>query len=416
MSTSVSAVSADPSAPPPACDFAVVGAGIVGLATARELALRSPGASVAVFEREAGVARHQSGHSSGVIHAGVYYAPGSLKARLCVEGAAALYDYCAERGVEARREGKLIVATQESELSRLGELERRALANGVPGLRRLDAAGLRAVEPHASGIAALHSPATGVVDFAAVAASYADDLRAAGGSLHLGTTVTGLTDSADGGTRIVHARGSTDARRLVVCAGPWADRLAREAGADPDPRVVPFRGAYLRLRPGRDALVRASIYPVPDPDLPFLGMHMTRTVDGEVLLGPTALFVGARDAYRLTQMRAADLRESLAWPGTWRLFRRHWRTGLAELRRAVSVRSFVAECRRYLPELRREDVERSEYAGVRAQAIARDGSLIDDFVVTATDRAIHVRNAPSPAATSSLALAREIADRVEALP
>ncbi len=401
--------------PPRSCEIAVVGAGIVGLATARELARRHPAARVVVLEREPGPARHQSGHSSGVIHSGIYYEPGSLKARLCVDGAARLYAYCAERGIEARREGKVIVATDAGELGRLDELERRGRANGVPGLRRVDREGLRELEPHARGVAALHSPATGVVDFAAVAAAFAADLDDAGGTLHVGTEVRALASEAGGGTRIEHGSGTTVARRLVVCAGPWADRLARAAGGGADPRIVPFRGAYMRLRPERSALVRASIYPVPDPDLPFLGTHITRTIDGEVLLGPTALFVGARDAYRLRTLRTRDLRESLGWPGTWRLFARHWRTGAAEIARALSRTAFVASCRRLLPELRSGDVERSAHAGVRAQAVARDGALIDDFLVAATDRAVHVRNAPSPAATASLALAEEIADRLEAL-
>jgi (S)-2-hydroxyglutarate dehydrogenase len=403
-------------APPASCDYAVVGAGIVGLASARALALRHPGARVAVLEREAGPARHQTGHSSGVIHAGIYYPTGSLKARLCVEGAAALYAYCTERGIEARRDGKVIVATRPGELPRLDELERRARANGAAGIERIGPEELRGIEPHAAGISALHSPATGVVDFAEVASAFAADLVAAGGSVSYGCEVSELADGPGGVTRIGHAAGSTEAGRVVVCAGPWADRLAIAAGADPDPRIVPFRGAYLRLRPERAGLVRANIYPVPDPELPFLGMHLTRNPAGEVLLGPTALFAGARDAYRLRTVHRADLAESLSWPGTWRLFRRFWRTGAREIGHALSRSSFVAECRRYVPELTVADVEpAAAHSGVRAQAVGRDGSLIDDFLVTATDRAVHVRNAPSPAATSSLALAEEIADRVDAL-
>ena len=401
--------------PPRECDFAVIGAGIVGLATARALQLRHPSARVAVFEREAGIARHQSGHSSGVVHAGIYYEPGSLKARLCVEGAAALYAYCDERGIEARRDGKVIVATREDELPRLAELERRGAANGVPGLRRIDAGELRELEPYARGLAALHSPATGVVDFERVAGSFLADLEAAGGTLHLGTEVTGLADAPGGRTLLSHGSGATSARRLVACAGPWADRLAKLGGGAKDPRIVPFRGAYLKLRSERDGLVRASIYPVPDPDLPFLGIHLTRNIAGEVLAGPTALFAGARDGYRAGAVKPRDLAESLTWPGTWKLFARHRRAGAGEIARAASREAFLRECRRFIPELRPEDVERSPHAGVRAQAVARDGSLVDDFVVDATDRAVHVRNAPSPAATSSLVLAEEIADRVEAL-
>jgi L-2-hydroxyglutarate oxidase len=393
----------------------VVGAGIVGLATARALALRHPGASVAVLEREPAPAAHQSGHSSGVIHAGVYYAPGSLKARLCVEGAAALYDYCGEHGIEARRSGKVIVATREEELPRLDELERRGRANGVPGLERIGPERLREIEPHAAGIAALHSPATGVVDFKAVTAAYAADLTGAGGSVHCGLEVGSLAEAGTA-VRIGHGSGALEAGRVVVCAGLWADRLAVAAGADPDPRIVPFRGAYLRLRPERAHLVRANIYPVPDPDLPFLGVHMTRVPSGDVLLGPTALFAGARDAYRLGRVRPRDLAESLAWPGTRRLFRRWWRTGAREIGHALSVRSFVDACRPYLPALTVADVERSAVGGVRAQAVGHDGSLVDDFVLASTARTLHVRNAPSPAATSSLALAEEICNRVEALP
>lgn len=397
---------------PAGADVCVVGGGIVGLAAARELQRR--GAAVVVLERAPALATHQSGHSSGVIHGGIYYAPGSLKARLCVEGAALMFDYCAERGIDARRSGKVIVATREDELPRLDELERRGTANGVPGLERIGPAELREIEPHAQGIDALHSPNTGVVDFPQVAEALATDIRQSGGSVLTGREVVGLRPSASR-IAIRHRDGEIDAGRAVICAGPWADRLAVMAGAGPDPRIVPFRGAYLQLRPGREHLVRSNIYPVPDPALPFLGMHLTRTPHDEVLLGPTALFVGARDAYRLRRVVPRDLAESLAWPGTWRMMRRFWRTGLVEMRHAVSLRSFVAECRRYVPDLRLEDVARSSHAGVRAQAIGRDGALIDDFVVSETARAIHVRNAPSPAATSALALASLIADRAEAL-
>lgn len=401
-------------AAPAHADICVVGAGIVGVATARELQLCHPGARVVVLEREAGLAAHQSGHSSGVIHAGIYYAPGSLKARLCVEGARRLYEYCEERGIAARRDGKVIVATSAAELPRLDELERRGTANGVPGLRRIGADELRAIEPHAGGIAALHSPATGVVDFAAVTRALARDLESAGGAVVTGCEVRRLVPRRSG-VVLEHAGGRLEASRAVLCAGPWADRLAIAAGADPDPRIVPFRGAYLRLRRRRAGLVRASIYPVPDPDLPFLGAHLTRGPDGTVLLGPTALLAGARDAYRLRRISPHDLAESLSWPGTRRMMRRYWRTGVVELGRAASIRSLVAACRRYVPELRRADVERSPHAGVRAQAIGRDGSLIDDFVISETERAVHVRNAPSPAATAALALAELIADRLDAV-
>lgn len=402
---------ADP--PPRECDVAVVGAGIVGLAAARELALRHPGVRVAVLEREPRIAAHQTSHSSGVIHAGIYYRPGSLKARLCVAGARELYDYCEERGIPATRTGKLIVATEPQELDRLAELERRGTENGVPGLRRLEAGALREVEPHVIGIAGLHSPETGVVDFAAVAASYAADLADAGGSVSVDCPV--LTIAEDGGrTTVRHRQGTTRARAAVVCAGAWADRLAIAAGAPAEPRIVPFRGGYLRLRPERSNLVRANVYPVPDPDLPFLGAHLTRGPDGAVLLGPSALLAAARDAYSLHRLRAADLRETLAWPGTWRLMRRFWRTGLAEISHAASKGAFVAEARRFIPELRAADFVAGP-AGIRAQAVARDGTLVDDFVVSRTERALYVRNAPSPAATSSLPLGRLIAGELEPL-
>ena len=402
---------ADPGHPPRECDVVVVGAGILGLASARELALRHDGIRIAVLEREGSIAAHQTGRTSGVIHAGIYYRPGSLKARLCVAGARELYEYCEERGIHAERSGKLIVATDETELDPLAELERRGHENEVPGLRRIETAEIREIEPHATGLAALHSPATGVVDFAEVAASFGRDLAASGGSVATGSPV-GALEPAGNAISVRHARGATRAKAVVTCAGAWSDRLAVACGAPADPRIVPFRGAYLRLRPERRDLVRANIYPVPDPDLPFLGMHLTRGIDGEVLLGPSALMVGARDAYRLTRVRPRDLAEALSWPGSWKLAARFRRTAWREARNAASRRSFVEDLRRFVPELQVSDVLPGP-AGIRAQALARDGSLVDDFVIHRTERAVHVRNAPSPAATSSLALARLIADEAE---
>jgi (S)-2-hydroxyglutarate dehydrogenase len=376
--------------------------------------MRHDGIRVCVLEREPRVAAHQTGRTSGVVHAGIYYRPGSLKARLCVAGARELYAYCEERGIRAQRNGKVIVATTEDELGALDELERRGRENEVPGLRRIGPDELREIEPHASGIAALHSPATGVVDFKEVAESYAHDLEGRGGQVLTGCTVSAMRP--DGGSLTVeHSGGTTRAGAAISCAGAWSDRLAVACGAPPEPRILPFRGAYLRLVPPRRHLVRGSIYPVPDPDLPFLGMHLTRRVDGEVLLGPSALLVGARDAYRIARLRPRDLADTLTWPGTWRLLREHWRTALGELGAAVSRRDFVGQLRRFVPELRAADVLPGP-AGVRAQAVAGDGSLVDDFVVHRTEYAVHVRNAPSPAATSSLALARLIADEVEKLP
>jgi L-2-hydroxyglutarate oxidase len=398
-------------APPSRCDVLVVGGGIVGLAVARELTRSHPRLSVCVLEREAQLGTHQTGHNSGVVHAGVYYAPGSLKARLCVAGARELYAYCERHAIAVRACGKLIVATDPRELGRLQELERRAHANGLAGVRRLDAAGIEAIEPHARGIAALHVPGTGIVDFAELARAYAREVLAAGARIATGCGVRALTAEARS-LRVTHARGTLQAGHAILCAGAWSDRLAVAAGADPDPRIVPFRGAYLRLEPARRELVRALIYPVPDPALPFLGVHLTRRIDGEVLVGPTALLAGARDAYALTQVRRKDLRDTLAWPGTWRMLGRFWRSGLSELHHAARRTALVRAAARYVPELEVSDVEPA-FAGVRAQALGRDGRPLEDFVFSATPRALHVRNAPSPAATSSLAIARHVVAQAE---
>ncbi len=365
-----------------------------------------------MLEGEERLAGHQTSHSSGVIHAGIYYQPGSLKARLCVEGARELYAYCDAHGIRYERSGKLIVAVDEGELERLEELERRGRANEVPGLRRLSADEIGEVEPAARGVAALHSPNTGIVDFGAVAESYAADVRRAGGTIHVGAPVAAATAS---GSRIAvqHSQGTTVASGAVFCAGLWSDRLAIACGAPKSPRIVPFRGGYLTLPRKAAGLIRANVYPVPDPDLPFLGAHLTPTIDGEVLIGPSALLAPARDAYRLSTVRPRDVAQTLAWPGTWRMAARNWRAGLLEMRHASSKRAFVAEAARMVPALRGVAVEPGP-AGVRAQAIDRDGNLVDDFVVHRTEHAVHVRNAPSPAATSSLAIARLIADELAA--
>ncbi len=399
----------DATAPPDRCDLAVVGGGIVGLAVARELRRRHPGRSVVVLEREAAIGAHQTGHNSGVLHAGIYYQPGSLKARLCVDGMRELTAFCEARGIPLERCGKVIVAVDSSELGRLDELERRGRANGVDGLRRLDAAGIRALEPAAVGVAGLHSPATGIVDFGAVARAFAEDV----GSVFVGCGVTAV-QPRERTIVLRHARGHLEAGHAVFCAGAWSDRLAVLAGAPADPRIVPFRGAYLRLVPERRELVRSLIYPVPDPSLPFLGVHLTRTIDGEVLIGPTALLAPGRDAYRLSRVRPRDVADTLRWPGSWRMLRRWWRTGAIELRHAASRAAFVDAAARYVPGLTVDDVEPA-FAGVRAQALSRDGRLVDDFVFSRTARALHVRNAPSPGATSSLAIARYVADEVDAM-
>ena len=409
--TTLKNISDDP--PPRECDVVVVGGGILGLATARELLRRRPILDLCVLEGADRIATHQTGHSSGVVHAGIYYEPGSLKARLCVEGAALLAEYCAEAGLPFERSGKLIVAVEEPEIGRLAELERRGRANGVAGLRRLGGDEIGEVEPHARGIAALHSPATAVVDFVSVANSFAADVGAAGGTVHVGCRVGG-SKAAGGRIRISHSKGSTTATAAIFCAGIWADRLAVGAGAPRDPRIVPFRGAYLKVRPAASGLVRANIYPVPDPGLPFLGPHFTRGLDGGVTIGPNALVAAARDGYRPARIRGRDLGETLLWPGTWRLARRNWRSGAVEMRRALSRRAFADEAARLVPALRPRDTRRGP-AGIRAQALGRDGRLVDDFVVHRTERAVHVRNAPSPAATSSLALAGLIADELDAI-
>jgi 2-hydroxyglutarate dehydrogenase len=425
-------------APPAECDLAVVGGGIVGLAVARELTRRRPGLDAVVLERAPAVATGQTGANSGVIHAGIYYAPGSLKARLCVAGAAEMYEFCERHEIPHERCGKVIVARHEGELMRLDELERRGQANGVPGLRRLTGAELREIEPHCRGVAALHSPATGIVDFADVARALARDLDEGGTPVVTGCGVEGVEsrprriglvhsgggEGRDGAAGTAWSRGGrarrggpagrgwragrrsgnaatgeTRARFAVFCAGAAADRLAVAAGADPDPRIVPFRGAYLYLSPERAHLVRSLIYPVPDPSLPFLGVHLSRHIDGHVSLGPTALL-------------APRAPRDLAWPGTWRMARRWWRTGLAEIHHALSRRALAAAAADYVPEIGPRDFD-GGFSGVRAQAVARDGRLVDDFVVSETERALHVRNAPSPAATSAFALARLIADRAE---
>jgi (S)-2-hydroxyglutarate dehydrogenase len=397
--------------PPARCDLAIVGGGILGLALARALSARHGRLSLCLFEREGQLAAHQTGHNSGVIHAGLYYAPGSLKARLCVQGASELYEYCAEHDIPHRACGKLVLATREAEVPRLRELLRRGTANGVPGLRWLERDQIDTVEPHARGLAGLHSPRTGVVDFGAVARSYARDARSAGATI---VTSCAVHEARPRGPRLElrHARGMTEAGHAIFCAGAWSDRLAVACGAGADPRIVPFRGAYLRLRAGRRGLVRGLIYPVPDPALPFLGVHLTRRVDGELLIGPTALIAPARDGYALRRVSARDTRETFAWPGTWRLLGRHWRAGVVELHGALRPQALVSAAARYLPELERGDVEPA-FAGVRAQALARDGRLLDDFAFSWTERALHVRNAPSPGATSSLAIARHVAEQVE---
>ena len=393
-------------------DAVVVGGGILGLAVARELQARRPGLRLALVEKEAGVARHQTGRSSGVVHRGVYYAPGSLKAQLCVEGAERLLGFCDERGIPFLRCGKVVVAVDETERPRLAELHRRAVANGVPGVELIGPGRLRELEPHVAGVEALHSPGTAVVDFARVAEALAADVAGAGGELRLGTTVVGL-ERRGGATVVETTGGALEAARVVVCAGVYADRLAALSGAPAEPRIVPFRGDYLALRPERRHLVRGLVYPVPAPAFPFLGIHTTTRPDGEVWLGPNAVLALAREGYRRRDVSVRDVRDAVRSRGFRRLAREHWRTGLGEVARDVSTRRFVAAARRLLPDLDVADVVPGP-SGIRAQAVAPDGTLLDDFVFHEADAVLHVRNAPSPGATSAFAIARVVVDRSDA--
>lgn len=387
---------------------AVVGGGIIGVAVSRRLLQLRPDAQVTLLEKENELAGHQTGHNSGVVHAGLYYAPGSLKAQLCRRGGAMIKAVCEQNELPYLECGKVVVALDDGELAGLSEIERRSRANAVPGLRRLSAGELGEVEPHVRGVAALHSPHTAVVDYAAVTRALAAEARQAGADVRLASGVTALRRR---GHEVVVSTdvGEQTVDRVIVCAGLQVDRVASFAGDDDDPRIVPFRGEYYLLAAGRRALVRGLVYPVPDPRYPFLGVHLTRRVDGEVMVGPNAVLALAREGYRWRDVSARDLWETVTWPGFGRFGRRHWRTGVAELRGSLSRRRFVEAARRYVPELSTDDVVPGP-SGVRAQALARDGSLVDDFRLTRRGRVVSVRNAPSPGATSSLALAEHVVD------
>lgn len=388
----------------------VVGGGILGLAVAREIALRRPDEPVTVLEKEDRLAAHQTGHNSGVVHAGIYYRPGSLKAQLCTRGRSLLREYCTDRGLPYLESGKLVVAVRSDELDRLEALERTATANGVPGLKRLGPSGIRDVEPHARGLAALHSPETAITDFVAVAESYARDVEALGGHIRLGARVLGMRQSPDA-VHLATSEGPVSATQVVVCGGVQADRLGVLAGGPPSPRIVPFRGEYLRVVPAKQDLVRGMVYPVPDPRYPFLGVHFTRRVDGSLEVGPNAVLALAREGHRRSSVRSTDLRDTATWPGSWALARRHWRTGVREVLGSLSMRAYLKAARAYVPDIGLADVRRGG-SGIRAQAVDRDGSLVDDFRIDVEDRISVVRNAPSPAATSSLAIAEWIVDRL----
>ena len=387
--------------------YVIVGGGILGLATARQLVTSQPDAEVIVLEREAGLAQHQTAHNSGVVHAGIYYAPGSLKARLCRRGLGLLREFCEERGLPYDACGKVVVAIDEREIEPLRRLEERATQNGVPGLRWLEQSELTEVEPYVTGVAGLHSPETAIADFAAVANAYANDVTKAGGQIRTGVAVTRVHQNGNHPT-VELADGSTvSADKVIVCAGLQADRLAMASGEPAEPRIVPFRGEYWQLRPERSHLVKGLIYPVPDPALPFLGVHLTRKIDGTVVLGPNAILSTSRHAYDRRQFVLKDTYDVLSWPGTFRMLRRHWRAGVGEIIRSASKRQFVREVARYVPAVSPADVLPAP-AGVRAQAIDRDGSLVDDFRLGTSGNVTWVRNAPSPAATSSLAIAEEL--------
>jgi L-2-hydroxyglutarate oxidase len=392
-------------------DVAVVGGGIVGTATALAIAQRGD-LSVVVLEAEEALAAHQSGHNSGVVHSGLYYKPGSLKARLCVEGAAALYRFCAEEGIACEHCGKLVVATRADELPRLDELARRGAANGLGELRRLGAAEIQEIEPHAEGIAALFVPQAGIADYPAVVRAYARRVAAGRGEVWTGARVEAVRREG-GGLYLATRRGDVRCRLLVNCAGLQADRMARLCGTVPDVSIVPFRGEYYELAAERRHLVRALIYPVPDPRFPFLGVHLTRTVDGRVEAGPNAVLALRREGYSWRDVSLRDLAETARWPGFWRLMRRTWATGMGEVWRSLVRGAFVRDLQRLVPELAEGDLLRGG-SGVRAQAVDRAGRLVDDFHILPGELALHILNAPSPAATASLAIGEHIAARAAA--
>jgi L-2-hydroxyglutarate oxidase len=392
-------------------DVVIVGGGIVGLAVALEITHRFPRLRLLVLEKEDGVGQHQSSHNSGVIHSGVYYKPGSLKARLCVEGARAMVEFCREHALPHEVCGKVIVATHEDEFLRLEELRRRGEANGLTGLRLIGADELHEIEPHASGLRALVVPSTGITDYAAVSGKYAELIRAQGGTILTSTKVTGLRDLTS--EVVVETSGPAfSTTYLINCAGLFSDRVAHMAGGTADVMIVPFRGEYYHLIPQRSSLVRALIYPVPDQQFPFLGVHFTRRVNGTVDAGPNAVLAFRREGYRRTDFSPYDLASSLAFPGFWRMAAKHWRSGLDEFHRSFSKSAFVSALQRLLPEVREEDLIPGG-SGVRAQALRRDGTLVDDFQFVPSGKMLHVLNVPSPAATASIIIGRAIVNIAE---
>ena len=388
-------------------DVAIVGGGLVGLATARALLETAPRALIVILEKEAALGQHQTGHNSGVVHSGLYYRPGSFKVRLCVEGARLLSEFCASHGIPVQRVGKVIVATKAAELPRLEALFARGTANGVPGLQLIDPGRLRELEPHAAGLRAIHSPSTAIVDYGEVVRALALDLTAADVAIETRARVTGARHGPDG-FRLDAGRLAVQARHLVNCAGLYSDVVARLLGAIPDVRIVPFRGEYYLLKPERRDLVRGLIYPVPDPEFPFLGVHFTRTVHGDVEAGPNAVLAFAREGYRFSRISPGELLGTLGYRGFWAMARRYWRTGSYEMFRSLSRGAFVRALKRLVPAITNADVTRGG-AGVRAQAVTPEGVLLDDFRIVEASGAVHVLNAPSPAATASLAIGRHVA-------
>jgi len=391
-------------------DTIIIGGGIVGLATALRLLEKHPGTRIALLEKETGVARHQTGNNSGVIHSGLYYKPGSLKATLCRTGYDDMLRFCREEGIAHDICGKIVVATNPAEFGPLEELHRRGIANGLEGLRWLDAAGVREIEPHCTGIRGLFVPQTGIVDYAAVSEKYADRIRTLGGEIHFGAKAQAIHRSGSGRVEIVTSDNTFVTRLLVSCAGLHSDRVARCTEPDLPLRITPFRGEYYVLKTSAHHLVRNLIYPVPDPAFPFLGVHFTRMIQGGVECGPNAVFAFAREAYRKTDFSFRDTMETLCWPGFRKVARKYWRTGLGEFHRSFSKAAFVRALQRLIPEITAADLEAGG-AGIRAQACDREGKLLDDFHIVESASIVHVCNAPSPAATASLAIGTAIADR-----
>jgi len=390
-------------------DVTIIGGGIVGLAVALEITKRFPSLRVVLLEKEDRVGQHQSSHNSGVIHSGIYYQPGSLKATLCVEGARAMIEFCRTHGIPHQVCGKVIVATHEDEFPRLEELRRRGEANGLAGIQSIGPERLREIEPHASGLRALVVPSTGITDYGAVCAKYSELIQAQGGIIRTSVAVTGLRQFA---SEIVVETGGPafSTTYLINCAGLFSDRISRMAGENPEVMIVPFRGEYYGLIPERASLVQALIYPVPDPRFPFLGVHFTRRITGSVDAGPNAIFAFRREGYRRTDFSLSDMASSVTFPGLWRMAAKHWRSGLKEFRRSFSKSAFVQALQELVPEVGENDLLPGS-SGVRAQALTRDGTLVDDFQFVPSRRMLHVLNVPSPAATASIAIGRSIVDK-----